>query len=316
MPPDDQPTSPARLAETLHEREADLEPGWDPTATMGPRVSSGPTVPLPRLRLAGDVADPEYRMGEALGRGATAVVYAAEHVPLGRTVAIKALRPGRDGPAATEALIDEARIACLEHPNIVPVHAIGLDGAGRPLLVMKRIQGESWQAVLGRPDHALWRRWPGDALDRTLHVALRVADALSAAHREGVLHRDVKPSNVVLGTRGEVYLVDWGIAARVGDDGQLWAPPAGTPAYMAPEMFDASRPLDRRTDVYLLGATLFTALAGYPPRQRRSLSALALAAKASPPPVPGASPELVAIVARAMCRLKSAPGPTAGRRRM
>lgn len=174
---------PDRLSRTLHRHDETLAPGWDPTTTTGPRPPSGQAPPLPRLGLAGEVGGtPEYRMGEPLGRGATAVVYAADHLPLGRTVAIKTLRPDRTGPAADEALVDEARIACLEHPNIVPVHAIGRDGSGRPMLVMKRIEGDPLSAALVRVDHPLWARWPGDAVDRAVQITLRVADALSAAH--------------------------------------------------------------------------------------------------------------------------------------
>lgn len=291
-------TLPPRLGETLQAQDATLAPDWDPATTMGPRVAANDIPALPRLGLVGDVETPEFRIGEPIGRGATAVVYAAEHLPLGRTVAIKALRPERG--EARDALIDEARIACLEHPNIVPVHAVGLDADDRPLMVMKRIDGEPWQQVMADPDHPLWRRWPGDALERTLQVGLRVADALSAAHAAGVLHRDVKPSNVVLGARGEVYLIDWGIAARLDAHGRLDAALAGTPAYMAPEMFDESRPLDRRSDVYLLGATLFAALTGRPPRRGRTLMALVARALGEPPSLPDVPDELAAIVRRSM----------------
>ncbi len=296
------PPLPETLGRTLHRHDETLAPDWDPTTTTGPRAPGPSSAPsLPRLGLVGEVSGPpEYRMGEPLGRGATAVVYAAQHLPLGRTVAIKTLRPERSGPAADDALVDEARIACLEHPNIVPVHAIGRDGRGRPMLVMKRVEGQPWSAAAGRPDHPLWDRWPGDALDRAVQVALRVADALSAAHHAGVLHRDIKPSNVVLGHRGEVYLVDWGIAARLDGDGRLMAPLAGTPAYMAPEMFDETRPLDRRSDVYLLGATLYAALAGRPPHRASSLSGLAVAAHRPPDPLDDVPTELAGIVYRAM----------------
>lgn len=284
-----------------------------PDATLGERPAAEPAPPLPRLSVSGDgVDDPEYRMGEILGSGGSAVVFAAEHATLGRSVAIKALHSRIRSPKALDALVDEARIAGgLTHPNIVSIHALGLDPDARPLLVMERIDGEAWSALLRKPDHRLWQRWPGDALDRALHVALRVADALVSAHGRGVLHRDVKPSNVILGPTGEVYLVDWGIAVRLGDDGQVLAPLGGTPSYMAPEMFDPRIALDVRCDVYLLGASLFAALAGRPPREGAGIIHMARAALDPPPPLPAHIPAaLSAIIARALAPQRADRYPT------
>ncbi len=273
-------------------------------ATRAPRTLDGPLVPLPRLALAGDPSvEPEYVLGELIGRGGTARVYAAEHRPLGRTVAIKIPHARPVGADVLDPLITEARVAGrLAHPHIVPVHALGTDANGAPLLVMKRIEGAAWSALIGEPQHAIWSRWPADPVERAVQVTLRVADALVSAHSAQVLHRDVKPANVVLGPVGEVYLVDWGLALPIGDDGVAQAEGvAGTPAYMAPEMFDTGARLDARSDVYLLGATLYEALAGQRARRGGNLAAVVLEACSGPPPLPAVVPaRLVSIVRRAM----------------
>lgn len=304
------PEDPALLA-TWQAFESSV-PDWSCDETLGAGAVEDAEPALPRLRTDTDVPDdPEYRIGAVLGRGGTAVVYEAEHVPLERPVAVKALHDAIRGPGAAAALIGEARIAGgLSHPNIVPVHALGLDADARPLLVMERIAGLPWSRLLQEPDHPMWHRWPGDALDRTLHVALRVADALVSAHERGVLHRDVKPSNVILGPTGQVYLVDWGIAVRVGPDGQVTAPLGGTPAYMAPEMFDPTARLDARCDVYLLGASIYTALTGRAPREGGSVAELARIAAGPPPPLPEAPPPLARVIAAAMDPDREARPPT------
>ncbi len=307
------PDDPA-LAQTWQPfEEAAGEPDWSPDETVGRAPPPAPPPPLPRLSVSADGVDtPEYRIGEVLGSGGSAVVFAAEHAPLGRSVAIKALHTRIRSPEAKAALVDEARIAGgLSHPNIVSIHALGLDAESRPLLVMERIDGEAWSRLLRQPDHRLWRRWPGDTIDRALHVALRVADALASAHEQGVLHRDVKPSNVILGPTGEVYLVDWGIAARLDADGRVHAPLGGTPAFMAPEMFDPRVPLDARCDVYLLGASLYTALAGRAPRDGDGFIRLARRAADPPPPLPESVPQPLAdIVYRALAPDREARHPT------
>src|SRR5262249_2783401 len=157
------------------------------------------------------------------------------------------------GGLLTEAVITGS----LEHPSIVPVHALGCDDAGRPVLVMKRIEGVCWRGM-ARDEHP-----PGwAAIDaagggrRTAHVAnlMAVCNAMHFAHRRGVVHRDLKPGNVMIGSYGEVYVVDWGIAARI-EAGPSPVALVGTPAYMAPEMvWGEAHRVDARTDVYLLGA--------------------------------------------------------------
>ena len=194
---------------------------------------------------------------------------------------------------AAEALLREARVTCcLEHPNVVPIHAIGQDELGRPLIVMKLIEGRSWAELL----HEQHCQGPGVVmanLDRHIDILIDVAKAAHFAHTRGFIHRDLKPDNVMVGTLGEIYLVDWGIAVSIAE-----APESdditharevnevtGSPAYMAPEMaIGDGTHFDRRTDVYLLGATLHQILTGVPPHFAPTTGAMLAKAYASAPP--------------------------------
>jgi len=236
------------------------------------RVSSVDVPPLPTISLddpnTAEGAAPSHGSADlvvldTLGEGGMGLVYRARQRSLAREVAVKVLR--RNAVVAEEGndLLREALITGgIEHPNIVPVHALGVDSQGHPVLVMKRIEGTNWRTLLYDDAHPGWGPLlaaHGDALTAHLEVLQRVAEAAHFAHTRGVVHRDIKPENVMVGAFGEVYLVDWGVAVRVG---QSSAPEGlsairGTPAYMAPEMVegDVAR-IDARTDVYLLGATL------------------------------------------------------------
>jgi serine/threonine-protein kinase len=151
----------------------------------------------------------------------------------------------------------------LEHPNIVPVHAVGVDEHGQPVIVMKRVEGVSWRELLRDDDHPGWQRREPDRSARLvwhLQVLAQLCNAIAFAHSRGFVHRDMKPGNVLVGEFGEVYLIDWGVAVASGvasADRRV----IGTPAYMAPEMVRGG-PFDERTDVYLLGATLHEILTG------------------------------------------------------
>jgi len=203
-----------------------------------------------------------YAVGPLLGRGGTSLIKLATQRALDRTVAIKSMRPGKDQPHHAQMLLREAWITgALEHPNIIPVYDITQDAAGKPLIVLKRVEGRSWEALI-----------EGETLERNLRILSRVCNAVHFAHERGFMHRDLKPANVMVGEFGEVYLVDWGLALRIQPDGDRRIPLAGsshklagTPAYMAPEMLGEGEPLTRLTDVYQLGATLFHLLTGKPP---------------------------------------------------
>jgi serine/threonine-protein kinase len=207
----------------------------------------------------------------ALGAGAMGRVLLARQRSLQRDVAIKTVHPGADAATAAALLHEGLVTGQLEHPAIIPVHALGLDRAGAPALVMKRIEGVPWRRLLDDPAEAAWKSWndgAGDRLASHLEILKQVCNAVHFAHSRGILHRDLKPDNVMLGPFGEVYVVDWGIATRLVDDGNgravaVGATFAGTPLYVAPEMV-LDEPLDARTDVYLLGAVLHEVLTGKP----------------------------------------------------
>ncbi len=207
-----------------------------------------------------------------LGEGGMGRVFLARQHSLDRDVAIKTLRD-RASDRERHALVGEGAITgYLEHPAIVPVHALGVDDHGRPVLVMKRVVGEEWADRLR--DH------PAD-LDDHLAVLVQVCHAIEFAHSKRVLHRDIKPANVLVGAFGEVQLCDFGIALRLEADLDR-LPMSGTPAYMAPEMVVGGA-LDERTDVYLLGATLHHVLCGEPRHLRPTVRETLLAAAESKP---------------------------------
>ncbi|MFN7700504.1 MAG: serine/threonine-protein kinase, partial [Deltaproteobacteria bacterium] len=180
-----------------------------------------------------------------LGVGGMGVVKLGQQRSLERAVALKSLKDGLESPSARLKLLREAWITGkLEHPNIVPVHDLGVDERGEPRIVLKRIEGASWSSLLTDRDEVRRRFDSEDLLEWNLRVLLEVARALHFAHARGIVHRDLKPENVMIGSFGEVYLVDWGLAVALEDDGTSRLPLArdatelaGTPSYMAPEQW-------------------------------------------------------------------------------
>jgi serine/threonine-protein kinase len=224
-----------------------------------------PASSLPML--VGNAGRDELELAELLSEGGMGRVHAGTQVSMQRAVAVKRLRPGL-GSASTAQLLVEARVTgALEHPAIVPVHALGVDAEGSPLIVMKRVSGDSWAERLAQT------RGDPEALDQNLAVLEQIANAVAFAHSRGVMHRDIKPENVLLGTFGEVYLVDWGLALDLGDAGieglahvSAVRGIAGTIPYMAPEQaLGVGSELGPHTDVFQLGATLLEVLTGRPP---------------------------------------------------
>jgi serine/threonine-protein kinase len=251
-------------------------------------------ISLPQLNIAGVDEAPELRLGETLGEGGMGVVKVATQLSLGREVAVKLVRGGEEPTRelAVRSLLREARVTgALEHPNVIPVHALGCDSTGVPMLVMKRVHGEAWSRVLHDDRHPTLESYPGEPLDFHLDVLTQVCNAVSFAHSKGVVHRDLKPQNVMIGEFGEVYVVDWGIAVALRQEPGCVLPlardirtVAGTPQYMAPEQATASASrIDERTDVYLLGAVLHEILTGKPRHQASSMLSLMLQAFVSPP---------------------------------
>lgn len=237
-----------------------------------------------------------------LGEGGMGRVFLARQHSLDRDVAIKTIRD-RASDHERAALLSEGAIAgSLEHPSIIPVHALGVDEGGRPVLVMKHVEGVTWSALLTDPDHALWQGRRGDAHDRLeghLEILMQVCNAVEFAHERGILHRDVKPQNVLLGRCGEVLLADWGVAIRA-DRGASAHHLCGTPAYLAPEMATGDA-VDARTDVYLLGSTLHEILTGTPRHGGATVHAVLVSAIVSAPVVypPSVPEELGALANRA-----------------
>ncbi len=246
-------------------------------------------------------------VGVTLGQGGMAIVRVGRQLKLDRAVAVKTLRSDRRSSADVEQLLREARITGrLEHPNIVPVHDIVRGSDGAPQVVLKLIEGHTWSDLMSDAEQVRVLFGASDLLEWNLGVLMAVARALSFAHSRGVIHRDVKPSNVMLGAFGEVYLVDWGIARELDDPSQVDAPfeVAGSSGYMAPEqLLGNPSAFGSWTDTYLLGATLYHVLTGKPPHSGVAMGlrvADALDGKPAPPLPESVPAELRRIVERAL----------------
>jgi tRNA A-37 threonylcarbamoyl transferase component Bud32 len=214
-----------------------------------------------RVASAGGDGDADYLLGELIGAGGMGQVYQATQVALERTVAVKVLRAELlANPAAREEFLAEALVtADLDHPNTVPVYEIGLTHEAVPFYAMKLVRGTRWSQAL-----------PANSLERNLDILLAVCDAVTFAHDKGVIHRDLKPENVMVGPYGEVLLMDWGLAAGVGNPRarplNAGSVCAGTPAYMPPEVAScAVGRIGKASDGYLLGGILYEIVTGLTP---------------------------------------------------
>jgi serine/threonine protein kinase/ketosteroid isomerase-like protein len=233
------------------------------------------------------IAD-KYRLERLLGRGGMGAVYAGVHVELDRPTAIKLLLPDLlwDGQAL-ERFRREARAAArLNHPNIVDTYDYGLLPTGEAYIVMELVEGQTLREYMDAA-HAL-------PLEEAAHVARQIAEGIDVAHHGGIVHRDLKPSNIILARdhRGRtlVKVVDFGIAklkefSTTGGVGGVTNTGAivGTPRYMSPEQCAGSE-VDARSDIYSLAVILFEMLAGRPPFDAPSATALALKQVQEPPP--------------------------------
>ncbi len=297
------------------ERAGPLSTGDDLPATVAAGAETAPQATLrPDRTLAPSEASlsmlvdgQALEMGGVLGRGGMATVFEARQVALGRSVAVKVPNGELASPRISAMLAEAVVTGQLEHPGIVPVHTLEIDDDGRPRLVLKRIEGQSWADLLSRQNPA--QRTDAELAEH-LRILLRVSEALAFAHSRGIVHRDIKPENVMVGRFGEVYLLDWGIAVTLRDDADPRIPRldgesgvAGTPHYMAPEQAaDQRDEIGPRTDVFLLGATLYEVLTGQPPyRGRTALALLTAASRGLIAPVPDfVDPRLAAICLGAM----------------
>ena len=205
----------------------------------------------------------KYEVLGVVGRGGMGTVYRARHAGLDRVVALKILSPRLAAdPEFVRRFEREARtLASLEHPNIVAVHDTGVE-AGAPYLVMEFVEGVSLRRLLAE------RRLPPE---EALGIVPQLCDALEYAHGRGVVHRDVKPENILLDTKGRTKIADFGLAFIVGIDASRITRAdvtMGTPHYMAPEQVESSRSVDHRADIYSMGVVLYEMLTGELPLGR------------------------------------------------
>jgi serine/threonine protein kinase len=272
-----------------------------------------------------DLSGTRYELLGLLGRGGMGSVYRARDRELGREVALKVSAVPVPSPGELERLRREAQIlARLEHPGVVPVHDLGLLPDGRLYYAMKLVRGTRLDEHVGAA-----------TLPARLRIFERICEAVAFAHAQGVVHRDLKPDNVMVGAFGEVLVLDWGVAKVVGvaeGAAEPAAPAAGggtaagtvlgTPGYMSPEQArgDVDR-IDQRSDVYALGAILrWLAVDQGAPRSDRALTAIWTRAGAARPDDRYATvAELAADVARYLAgeRVQAHPeGPLESVRRL
>jgi Protein kinase domain len=267
-------------------------------------TDSHPTLELPPgIEIAG------CRIEGIAGRGGMGVVYRATQLDLNRPVAVKVIASdrARDPGLRTRFSLEAKLAASIDHPNLIPVHAAG-EQDGRLYIVMRYVAGTDLHRALRR-DGAL-------APARAARVVSQVAAGLDAAHAAGLVHRDVKPANVMLA--GEhVYLADFGLSRLQGNDERVTESGAwvGTVDYMSPEHL-RGEPTDARSDVYALGCVLYAALTGEPPFRRPTVPATMSAHFHDAPPRPssfaGVPAEFDAVIARALAKRPEDRYPSTG----
>lgn len=203
-----------------------------------------------------EMLEGRYRIDAEVGRGGMGVVYRGTDLTLKRPVAIKAMRAADADPDVIARFMREAQaLARVEHSGLVPVYAVGREG-GAYYMVMKFIEGRSLSQIL-KSEGAM-------APERVRLLLIQVCDALGGLHRAGLIHRDMKPGNLMLGDDGRVTVMDLGIVKTVGENTQTTSTALGTPRYMPPEMLNEVE-IDGRADLYSLGVIAWHALVGRPP---------------------------------------------------
>jgi serine/threonine protein kinase len=216
-----------------------------------------------------------YRIEAVLGRGGMSVVYLAEDLRLKRRVAVKLLAPAlaADDAFRQRFLAESQLAASLDHPNVVPIYEAGR-ADDELYIAMRYVEGQDLKHLL--------REGPLGR-ERAVRLCSQVAEALDFAHVGGLVHRDVKPSNVLLDPKEHVYLADFGLTKRVGESRTLEPGLFGTIDYVAPEQIRGDE-VDGRADVYALGCLLYECLAGEPPFRRGSDAATLYAHLEEQPP--------------------------------
>ena len=232
-------------------------------------------IPLPK-----HVVNNKTRYGyfKTIARGGKCIIKSCKDFHLSRVVAYKSLKPElADDPFENQRFLREARVtAMLQHPNTIPVYELSRNNSGHYYFTMKLVQGSTLREILN--GEAEIEGWEDPPLIRLVDMLIQVCHALDYAHNHGVVHRDVKPANILVGPFGEVLLLDWGLAKVWGMTDELDpatvpdpnAQPSltgqgslqGTVLYMSPEQIKESSDLDHRTDVYSMGAVLYEVLTG------------------------------------------------------
>jgi serine/threonine-protein kinase len=247
----------------------------------------------------------KYEIEAEIGRGAMGVVYRARDPQIGRAVAIKTIiisgQEPEDQAGFRERFFQEARAAGrLNHPGIVTIFDIGQDPeSGDPYIVMENVAGQSLSKVLGLEGGKL-------PLGPALHLAQEIAEALNYAHQQGVIHRDIKPGNILVTPEGHIKIADFGVARLNESEMTLPGQVMGSPAYMSPEQLRGDQ-VDARSDLFSLGVLLYRILTGYRPFQGNSVQTVAFkVANYEPMPVTsfesGLPGSLDAVVNRALAK--------------
>jgi pSer/pThr/pTyr-binding forkhead associated (FHA) protein/tRNA A-37 threonylcarbamoyl transferase component Bud32 len=274
------------------------------------RAAAAPTGP-PRDTLPSGTVFAGCRVETIIGHGDMGVVYKAEELALQRPVALKLILPDFSGDARfRERFRRESMVAAsIDHPNVIPILDAG-DETGVLYISMRLVEGTDLRALIAQEGRV-------DPL-RAARIVRQVGGALDAAHAHGLVHRDVKPANVLLGRADHVYLSDFGLAKRAEEAGGLTRQGSivARAEYVAPEQLLEDR-VDALTDVYALGCLLFEALTGEPPFVGSKEGPAMLAHVNSPPPsplerVPGLPPQFDDVVRRAMAKEPGQRYPSAG----
>lgn len=271
------------LAETVADGSGETTRGAGPTLPHAPERAGSPSITLESSVLPKvDLVDGEprliredrarFELLDKVGEGGAGEVLRAHDTDIGRDVAIKRLRDARSEMSLAR-FVEEMRVTgSLDHPNVVPVHDVGVAGDGDYFFVMRHVEGDTLAQIIDRlaaGDPETHRQF---GIERRVDIFRDILEAVAYAHARGVVHRDLKPANIMVGPFGEVMVMDWGVAkpvgrkdlATLGQDGEVTEEEGlerafetqqgalvGTPAYMAPEQV-RGLPVDERTDVYAL----------------------------------------------------------------
>ncbi len=259
--------------------QSDEAPTAQSPAAPPPQAQPPTPRPTPSLRPAGSepvVLSGRYEMGEVIGRGGMAEVHRGRDLRLGRTVAIKALRVDLVTDETFQARFrrEAQSSASLNHPNIVAVYDTGeseINGVSVPYIIMEYVEGQTLRELL--------RHDAGVSTERSLEITAEILRALDYSHRAGIVHRDIKPGNVMVTESGQVKVMDFGIARAMGDAHQTMTQTSmvvGTAQYLSPEQARGET-ADARSDLYATGCVLYELLTGRPPFVGDSLVSVAMA---------------------------------------